>query len=214
MIFCRNVLIYFDRATQDRAIVVLNRLLKPHGVLFVAPAETGLPRAMTWSRRMNRWPVRFAKAAVSARAEPGSRPSAASIRQPAARPLCRCARPAQPVPREHCPRTAVARETAADIGEAQRLADQGHFVEAAACCEEHLRRQALLRRRFIFMGLVRDATGNEAEAVAYYRKAFYLDPNHMDANPPGVSDGEARRHRGRKGAARRTRRLEHNAGPS
>ncbi len=43
VIFCRNVLIYFDRATQDRAIVVLKRLLKPNGVLFVAAAETGLP---------------------------------------------------------------------------------------------------------------------------------------------------------------------------
>ena len=43
IVLCRNVLIYFDRATQDRAIVVLKRLLKPKGVLFVAPAETGLP---------------------------------------------------------------------------------------------------------------------------------------------------------------------------
>src|SRR4029077_16565897 len=43
VIFCRNVLIYFDRTTQDRALAVLNRLLHAKGVLFVAPAETGLP---------------------------------------------------------------------------------------------------------------------------------------------------------------------------
>jgi len=43
VIFCRNVLIYFDRPTQDRALVVMNRLLNAKGVLFVAPAETGLP---------------------------------------------------------------------------------------------------------------------------------------------------------------------------
>ena len=30
------------------------------------------------------------------------------------------------------------------------------------------------------MGLVRDATGNHAEAAAYYRKALYLDPDHYD----------------------------------
>src|SRR6266566_4795763 len=41
-IFCRNVLIYFDRATQDRAIQVLTRLLTATGVLFVGPSETGL----------------------------------------------------------------------------------------------------------------------------------------------------------------------------
>src|SRR5439155_1024226 len=42
VIFCRNVLIYFDRAAQDRALTVLVRLLTPKGVLFVAPSETGL----------------------------------------------------------------------------------------------------------------------------------------------------------------------------
>ena len=42
VVFCRNLLIYFDRATQDRAIKILERLLRPQGVLFVAPSETGL----------------------------------------------------------------------------------------------------------------------------------------------------------------------------
>jgi len=42
VIFCRNVLIYFDRAARDRALNVLVRLLTPKGVLFVAPSETGL----------------------------------------------------------------------------------------------------------------------------------------------------------------------------
>jgi chemotaxis protein methyltransferase WspC len=41
-IFCRNLLIYFDRTTQDRAIHVLQRLLKANGTLFVAPSETGV----------------------------------------------------------------------------------------------------------------------------------------------------------------------------
>jgi chemotaxis protein methyltransferase WspC len=31
------------------------------------------------------------------------------------------------------------------------------------------------------MGLVRDATGNQPEAVSYYRKALYLEPNHGEA---------------------------------
>ena len=42
IVFCRNLLIYFDRATQNRAIKILERLLRPQGVLFVAPSETGL----------------------------------------------------------------------------------------------------------------------------------------------------------------------------
>ena len=36
------------------------------------------------------------------------------------------------------------RDPAADLDEATRLADQGHFVEAATCCEQHLRRSRSL----------------------------------------------------------------------
>lgn len=41
-VFCRNVLIYFDRQTQHTAMQVLDSLLAPGGMLFVGPAETGL----------------------------------------------------------------------------------------------------------------------------------------------------------------------------
>src|SRR5262249_51536192 len=41
-IFCRNLLIYFDRATQKLALRKLHQLLSPSGVLFVGPAEVPL----------------------------------------------------------------------------------------------------------------------------------------------------------------------------
>jgi chemotaxis protein methyltransferase WspC len=41
-IFCRNVLIYFDREAQDRAIGLLRARLAEGGMIFVGPAETGL----------------------------------------------------------------------------------------------------------------------------------------------------------------------------
>src|SRR5262249_29349957 len=42
-VLCRHLLIYFDRDTQTRAVSLLERLLKPSGLLFVAPSETALP---------------------------------------------------------------------------------------------------------------------------------------------------------------------------
>ena len=41
-IFCRNLLIYFDRPTQRRALARLERLLAPTGMLFVGPVEQAI----------------------------------------------------------------------------------------------------------------------------------------------------------------------------
>jgi len=69
---------------------------------------------------------------------------------------------------------------AAGLGAAQRLADHGHLVEAAAACTHHLDRWGPSATAFHLLGLVREATGNHAEATRFYRKALYLDPNHYD----------------------------------
>ena len=181
VIFCRNVLIYFDRATQDRAIAVLKRLLKPKGVLFVAPAETGLPLTHDFVSTNLQLAFAFRRSAAALPEpkrvpDPLKRPS---IRRPAATPapVLRPVRAASAAPAA-ASRTGLSAEKSVDIGEAMRLADQGHFVEAANCCEEHLRQHGPSAAAFHLMGLVRDATGNQPEAVGYYRKALYLEPNH------------------------------------
>ncbi|WP_143179239.1 CheR family methyltransferase, partial [Pseudomonas aeruginosa] len=38
-VFCRNLLIYFDRPTQSEVVEVLKRLLRPDGAMFIGPAE-------------------------------------------------------------------------------------------------------------------------------------------------------------------------------
>ncbi|WP_448165043.1 CheR family methyltransferase [Burkholderia cepacia] len=57
-VFCRNVLIYFDRDAQDRVIRALGERLADDGVLFVGPAETGV--AMRHGMRSARVPLAFA----------------------------------------------------------------------------------------------------------------------------------------------------------
>ncbi len=39
-IFCRNVMIYFDKAIQQRVVTMLERHLKPGGFLFIAHSES------------------------------------------------------------------------------------------------------------------------------------------------------------------------------
>lgn len=49
LIFCRNVLIYFDEQSRERAVQKLSERLAPGGYLFVGHAET-LHRASPWLR--------------------------------------------------------------------------------------------------------------------------------------------------------------------
>jgi chemotaxis protein methyltransferase WspC len=184
VIFCRNLLIYFDGPTQDRAIAALARLLAPRGFLFVGASETGvllnhgfasakLPMAFAF-RRASETPRRES-VAVHAQMAP------AVVVRPAPRPA---PRPAAPALQPSVVRTQSTHDASTGrpdgIAEAQRLADQGRFVEAATACEACLRRQGPSASAFYLLGLVRDASGNHADAETYYRKTLYLDPNHRE----------------------------------
>ncbi|MFM0073379.1 chemotaxis protein CheR [Paraburkholderia sediminicola] len=57
-VFCRNVLIYFDRDAQQTALHSLNGVLAENGTLFVGPAETGL--LMRYGMQSAKIPLAFA----------------------------------------------------------------------------------------------------------------------------------------------------------
>jgi chemotaxis protein methyltransferase WspC len=185
VIFCRNLLIYFDRPMQDRAVAVLQRLLTLDGTLFVAPSETGL--LLSHAFESARVPLAFAfhrSAGGSCDRRPpvrpaGHRPNRFPVVSPvsasqAARTNLTAASP-QPLP-------ATDQRAGLDAGleDAVRLANQGDLDEAATCCEAHLRRHGPSANAFHLLGLVRDAAGNPTDASRYYRKALYLDPEHHE----------------------------------
>ena len=188
MIFCRNVLIYFDRAAQDRTVAMLLRLLTTRGVLFVGPSETGL--LLSHDFVSAKIPLAFAfhkLAAVPART--ASRPSDlvkhASHPRPHSPLQPRFPKPA-PVAFQGRPRQVQAHpeptnKPEAGIAEAASLADQGRLVEAEKSCQDHMRRHGASARALYLMGLICDAGGNLTEAAQYYRKTLYLDQHHPEA---------------------------------
>jgi chemotaxis protein methyltransferase WspC len=184
VIFCRNVLIYFDRATQDRAVAVLAGLLSAKGFLFVGPSETGLMLAHNFDSA--RMPLAFAfrKPGAVPPPPPAVNPVTARRRPLAPPPVSWAAAVARVAPRATVTASPVvttpAPTVAASLDEIARLADEGHLAEAARRCEEHVRSQGPSARAFYLLGLVRDAAGQHVEAAQFYRKALYLQPDHHE----------------------------------
>jgi chemotaxis protein methyltransferase WspC len=180
-IFCRNLLIYFDRPTQRSAIERIERSLAPSGVLFVGPVEQ---------------PLVLNHEFVSANIAKGSacrKAGHATRRQRLARLSTRPPIPAWLQPdgasQRHLPASSrlmlppVSRPSPPfqpDLETARRLADAGRLNEAAEICEAHLRQSRVSAQAYYLLGLVRDA-GGDATAIDCYRKALYLEPNHCES---------------------------------
>jgi chemotaxis protein methyltransferase WspC len=187
-VFCRNVLIYFDRATQDQAVRVLDRLLSPKGVLFVAPSETGL--LMSHSFASAKIPLAFAFRKAPAMVGP-AKPALARPRLSAAPkagtrvsklskpPRPRSLKPTRIPSKKPAPRRASL--PPAGLAEAALLADQGKLAPAMKVCEAHLESHGPSASAFHLLGVISDASGNRKAAAEFYRKALYLDPSHQEA---------------------------------
>lgn len=190
VIFCRNLLIYFDRPTQEQAVDILTRLLTPEGLLFVGHAETGvlagrgfqslkLPQSFGFQRQ---------------RSQPSQPPAPSGDRPTTQRPSPRSRTAVTPRLRQR-PHWVEAEEQAvaappageaadpvtAQLENATRLADDGHLVEAADLCDRIMQQHGPQAQALYLLGLIRDAAGEIREAEDLLRKAIYLDPDHCPA---------------------------------
>lgn len=181
VIFCRNLLIYFDGALQEQVILRLQSLLPPGGLLFVGPAEAllamehgfasaGYPMAFAFrkavpERRLVVPPVERAMASLPPSARQQRRPLAAlAVRPTVTVPLPISSLPAQDA-----------------LESARGLADAGRLADAIAICERYVREHGTSAPGWYLLGLVHDALGEAPRAIECYRKTMFLDPSHADA---------------------------------
>jgi chemotaxis protein methyltransferase WspC len=175
-IFCRNLLIYFDRPTQTRTVAALTSLLAAGGLFAVGPAEPVLLLEYGYAT------VKVPGAFLLVRERPRPAPPA-----PAQPIRARVRRTAAPFPKGKLPKAIPAPPRqpgptpAPDTLESiQALADAGKLADAAA------RGEALLARGptpglVYLLGVIADAADQPARAEALYRKTLYLDPHHAAA---------------------------------
>ena len=180
-IFCRNLLIYFDRSMQRKAIARIESLLAPSGVLLVGPVEQSLilDHGFTKANIPLAFTRRKAASAVNQKGPDwSSKPASVPAKPPRKSHLqpqrhagsglmpSRPDKPPHPLPD--------------GLETAQRLADAGRLREAAEICEAHLRERRPCAQAYYLLGLVRDAGGDDS-AIDCYRRALYLEPDHYES---------------------------------
>ena len=182
-IFCRNLLIYFDRATQVRVLELLKRQLQPQGVMFIGPAEASLAtqNGMQALGRQQTFAFRLAPAetAKPISLKPPSRPQPVLPRQPTPLPPT-APRRSMPAP-PPTPATPAPAPISTPWDTVAELANAGHCEQARSLCERHLQTAGPSAQAFYWLGLLSDVEQRSEQACGYYRKAIYLDPQHREA---------------------------------
>ncbi|WP_409488775.1 CheR family methyltransferase [Pseudomonas promysalinigenes] len=179
-VFCRNLLIYFDLATQQRVFEVLKRLAQPQGVLFIGPAEGSL------LARLGMRPLGIAQSFAYVRQAADAPPAPALPIKPVAQAVT----PSRPTPMPAWPVRATGpapapvqpREGASELLAAiARQANAGDSSQARTSCQRYLRQFAPTAQVYYWLGLLSDTEGDAQQALTHYRKALYLEPQHPEA---------------------------------
>ncbi len=189
VVFCRNLLIYFDGPSRARAFATLGRLVVDGGLLFLGHADRGddspgspfAPLADKGSFAYRKGPPR-----------PSSAPKAVEAPRMATRPTRPIVPPgpttagpaaaARPVP-PPTPPPPPAGEPApgASLGAASSLADRGRYDEATRMAGRAMAEGGATAAGHFLLGMIRQAAGDRDGAEAHLLKAVYLDANHDEA---------------------------------
>ena len=196
VVFCRNLLIYFDAAAKARAFATLGRLTSPGSLLFLGHADRRDALAGSPFAPLNeRGAFAYVKGSPHGPADPpgGGRPKPERGGNSSARPeppkpprptsaiAIAAAKPAEPASAGQVEPTPAPFDADRAIEAATSLADSGRYDEASALVDRVIARGLADARAHFLLGLIRQASGERGQAEAQFLKAVYLDPQHDGA---------------------------------
>lgn len=190
VIFCRNLLIYFDEPTTAAAIERLSSHLADDGMLLAGYAEVPsfvrhsfapLPHRQAFALRKDiKRPGAPARSALPTLPAQATLPVRSGPLAPTVQPLP-SAPPAPIAAAASAPSGASAMGEETLLQHARILADAGRLVEADSACREFLAQQPESAEAHFILGLLAESAGNPAEAETQLKRCLYLQPDHYDA---------------------------------
>jgi len=200
VIFCRNLLIYFDAAAKSKAIDALVRQMSDKGVLFVGHAEganishfglASLNYPMSFAFARNEYAAainvvlnknRPTKGNDSAPAQAYKAVSTTGVSGDTGKISPIVAQPGKHVEKVSASITSpAADDMAADISLAQKLIDAGLFNEAAVIGEKLLSEGVESAEVYFLLGQAASWMEENLLAEEYLKKAIYLNADFYDA---------------------------------
>lgn len=190
IIFCRNLLIYFDRETQHNILNKLSTKLKCGGLLFVGHAEAGPIDKNIFTK------LRVAKSFAFRKKLSGSDSKEEGLvdHHPMHKlkdiydQLVKVTKKDIELSKKiNNPKSSSenkiniqnAREN--NLSTINELINSGSLSDATHLCEELLKSQPENADAYYYLGLISNLQGNAGGAEALLKKAIYLSPNHHKA---------------------------------
>ena len=185
VIFCRNLLIYFDLETKERVIRSLRNLMFSDGLLFLGHAETGrMVHGLFESMRHSgafayqpaglgrKIPPRNANATAAAAVTVPTKASAGESQgnNEIAADFVVGDSPVQAEQRNHV-----------SLAEIQMLADRGDLQTAMQVCDLYIQRNPVVADGYYLQGIIFLAEDEDEKALSSFKRAVYLEPNHYQS---------------------------------
>ena len=188
VIFCRNLLIYFDKPTTRAAIHNLSALLADDGMLLAGYAEVPsfCQNGFAPLQFRQAFALKKGTAAPAAALQVAPLPALRSVppapKRACAPPPAPAAPAAQRTRPVSVPSSPPAPAAPADLlAEARLLADRGQLREAGEKCHAHLARAPEAAEAYFMLGIINELAGKMDLADDYWRRCIYLQPDHYEA---------------------------------
>jgi len=177
IIFCRNLLIYFDEETKTKALRRLSAMLNPNGFLFLGHAGGGRQASSTEDF------TTFNHRAFVWQKNPSNIIPSTQFQFPPAKPR------QQSLPKKmhsishandnmHKSKPIISAQPT--LKRIEQLANQGDLKEAKRQCEQYTSQHPSHAKAWYLLGVIMQASNHLEQAKQHFQKSLYLEPHHED----------------------------------